>query len=911
MQSVRNMETTDPRMHCRRGRSSFCGQLTFFKMSKKKSKKEKKGNSHKKRRTSSSSSSEGDNDKVTEVFNASSQYQHEVRRSKCDSSLSKEKREASQHCLKDIVGMDLKRYKEKKASTPLPRSTAADTKQKSIKERKRKRDSNSEESETRGANKHIYGTLNYKDNSKEARQELHSSSVQIDILKGKEKKKTKKLDHDKKQHKCRKTELEEEIKIKHSKMCSYVFSKKLHMPEKWNKSFKITKKLCDPLQTSVNKGSPNPQTSNVLGKEDKQFTETKNVSNCCLPEMTYALPMSSEKSSSTPACWTQKEYEQKCSKLAGHSEAKTTGFHSNSDFNLKQSSEVPGPAICQQVSEDTDQEMQIIEELHAARNERKIDLTVVQSCGELTSMDVELAEEDPTLNLFPGITATQLSLLIVLDTNILLSHLQFIEKLKTGGIPGIGTFVLIIPWVVLQELDYMKHGKLLEHMKNKAIPAVHFIYNSLKKQDSRLWGQSMQLASEKIYGLSNTNNDDRVLQCCLQYQKLYPHTVIILCTDDKNLCSKALISGVKALCKVDLTLELQKLSETSTIYCVDLPDAEPQKDDKEAAIKNFLSSAILDLEKYLGKVLSFILETEMKIAFEELWMEVLYLKPPWTLADLLQCFRKHWIAVFGLIVKRDLLETVDSLYENLRKGGPVDYLTTVFVVQESCKLLHAFSSRSDYDGVLPQAYSELNQLLERILELDNGNLQHSAGARKTLSGKSPCNKIEDAALHLNTNKENKVSNTATSPGSNRAQEIWSILEHVWNTISEYSAEVFQKLNYSQTLLPPQSTTKLVSAEDAFLCLQKLMATVKDVLAGIQRILAPNSSCEDAWTLCNFLTTTEHNLLPIRFTAQELYECLSQREYREKLTVGCGQLAQLEYTMKHCHASVEAKTRSWM
>nr|XP_033815697.1 transcriptional protein SWT1 [Geotrypetes seraphini]XP_033815698.1 transcriptional protein SWT1 [Geotrypetes seraphini] len=888
-------------------------------MPKKKSKKQKKESYHRKR-TSSSSNSKGNNDKMTEGFNTSSKYQHEAQRS----SLSKKKREASSPLSKDIVGMDPKRFMEDKASTPLisePRSAVADTKQKSTWERKHKRGSNSEEFETQRSNKHTYGIVNYTDNnSKEARQELHSSSVQIDTLKGKEKKKNIKLDHDKKQPRCGKAELDEEMMIKHSKMRSCLFSKTLHMSEKWSKNIKIAKKLCDNLQASVNKSCPKPHTSKVPGKNVKQFTEAKNVSNCSLPRMTYALPVSSEKSSSTTACWTQKKYKQEYSKLAGHSEAKSTDFPSNSDVSLKQSSEVPGPSICHQISEDTDQEMQIIEELHAARNERKIGLTVVQSCGELTSMDIELTEEDPTLNptLPPAIIAAQLNLLIVLDTNILLSHLQFIEKLKSGGIPGIGTFVLIIPWVVLQELDYMKNGKLLEHMKNKAIPAVRFIYNSLKKQDPHLWGQSMQLASEKMYGLSNENNDDRVLQCCLQYQKLYPHSSIILCTDDKNLCSKALISGVKALCKVDLALKLHNLSATYSQINhqthVTLPhtakDAEPQKDGKDAAVENFLSSVILDLEKCLGKALSFILETEMKIAFEELWIEVVYLKPPWTLADLLQCFKKHWIAVFGLIVKRDLLETVDSLYENLRKGGPFDYLTAMFLVQKSCTLLHAFSSRSNYDGVLPKAYSELNQLLERILKLENGSLQGSAGA-KTFSGNSPCNKIEDTALHLKTNKENKVSNTATSPGSNRAQEIWSVLEHVWNTVSEYSAEVFQKFNYSQTLLPLQSATKLVSVEEAFLCLQKLMTTVKDVLAGIQKILAPNSSYEDAWTLCNFLTTTEINAANIRFTTQELYECLSQREYKEKLTVGCCQLAQLEHAMKHCHASVEVKTKGWM
>lgn len=65
-------------------------------------------------------------------------------------------------------------------------------------------------------------------------------------------------------------------------------------------------------------------------------------------------------------------------------------------------------------------------------------------------------------------------------------------------LPGVDRLALIIPWVVLQELDNLKKGKMLQHVRDKAIPAVQFIYKCLKNQDSKLWGQSMQLASQKM-----------------------------------------------------------------------------------------------------------------------------------------------------------------------------------------------------------------------------------------------------------------------------------------------------------------------------------------------------------------------------------------------------------------------------
>lgn len=90
-----------------------------------------------------------------------------------------------------------------------------------------------------------------------------------------------------------------------------------------------------------------------------------------------------------------------------------------------------------------------------------------------------------------------------------------------------------------------------------------------------------------------------------------------------------------------------------------------------------------------------------------------------------------------------------------------------------------------------------------------------------------------------------------------------------------------------------------------------MAAVKDILEGIQRILAPNSNCQDVETLYNFLIKYEVNK-NVKFTAQELYDCVSQTEYREKLTIGCRQLVEMEYTMQQCNASVymEARNRGW-
>ncbi|KAM8805366.1 transcriptional protein SWT1 [Eudromia elegans] len=560
-------------------------------------------------------------------------------------------------------------------------------------------------------------------------------------------------------------------------------------------------------------------------------------------------------------------------------------------------------------SPESDQEMQIIEDLHVARLEKKMALPVVQTCGELTSMEIDLPEQN--LSISAASSASGLNILVVIDTNIMISHLEFVRSLKSETIPGVGRLALIIPWVVLQELDNLKKGKMLQHVRDKAIPAVQFIYMCLKNQDSKLWGQSMQLASQKIYGLSDENNDDRVLQCCLQYQNLFPQAVVILCTDDKNLCNKAIVSEVKAFCKADLVTALQNLNINKQENCADLQqfkcDAEFRKTEGDANLTAQFSSILPDLEKNLGEALSCILETEMKIAFGNLWMEILYLKPPWTLASLLQCYKKHWVAVFGYVVPRSLLATVEYLYKHLLSTQTVDSSTAGMLLQESKNLLHAFSSRSDYNGVLPRAYAEVSKLHQTFTEVKADSGQDLSEDTMVLSENAVCEKMEAMIPNLQNCEEKKLHLSTHMAQGNRHQEIWSVLEGVWNTINLYSVEIFQKLDSNRVAVTSKS-----SFEEAFLGLQKLIAAVNDILEGIRRILTPNSTFQDIWTLYNFLISNEINS-SIKFTAEELYECVSQETYRERLAVGCCQLAQLEHAIKQCNVSVhmEAKNRGWL
>ncbi|NWX85108.1 SWT1 protein, partial [Nothoprocta ornata] len=207
--------------------------------------------------------------------------------------------------------------------------------------------------------------------------------------------------------------------------------------------------------------------------------------------------------------------------------------------------------------------------------------------------------------------------------------------------------------------------------------------------------------------------------------------------------------------------------------------------------------------------------------------QILYLKPPWTLASLLQCYKKHWVAVFGHIVPRSLLATVEYLYKHLCTAQAVDSSTAGMLLQESKNLLHAFSSRSDYNGVLPRAYAEVSKLHQTLTEVRGASLSEDT---MVLSENAVCEKMEAVTPNLQSFcEEKKLHSNIHMAQENRHQEIWSVLEGVWNTINLYSVEIFQKLDPSTVAVTSKS-----SFEEAFLGLQKLIAAVNDILEGIRR-----------------------------------------------------------------------------
>lgn len=86
---------------------------------------------------------------------------------------------------------------------------------------------------------------------------------------------------------------------------------------------------------------------------------------------------------------------------------------------------------------------------------------------------------------------TQERLYIVLDTNVLLSHLQFLVELKDYAIKGVGRPVLVVPWVVMQELDALKSNKE-KKVGERARRAIASLHSCFSNRHPRVRGETLE-----------------------------------------------------------------------------------------------------------------------------------------------------------------------------------------------------------------------------------------------------------------------------------------------------------------------------------------------------------------------------------------------------------------------------------
>ncbi|CAG9785821.1 unnamed protein product [Diatraea saccharalis] len=236
-------------------------------------------------------------------------------------------------------------------------------------------------------------------------------------------------------------------------------------------------------------------------------------------------------------------------------------------------------------------------------------------------------------------------LVLVVDTNIFIHELDVIKDVLNSHIKGYSEQPnLLVPWRVINELDRLKdnnngNGAICKRAK----AAMDYLYKSLP-ENTRIKGQSLRDANSHIYPCELP--DDEILNCCLQQSERGKS--VILVSNDKNLCNKAVINGIRSVSLAELRPLLSGRRSTRAHSRLQL---------YRAALHTLLAT---------------ILENEMRAKYNNLWEHVIFKPPPWTLSDVLQCLLKHWVAVFNEVFPRieHLITELSDNYSGLKDKNP-------------------------------------------------------------------------------------------------------------------------------------------------------------------------------------------------------------------------------------------------
>ncbi|ONH74942.1 Transcriptional protein SWT1 [Pichia kudriavzevii] len=136
---------------------------------------------------------------------------------------------------------------------------------------------------------------------------------------------------------------------------------------------------------------------------------------------------------------------------------------------------------------------------------------------------------------------------LVVDTNFILSHLAILEDLENlSHDKYAGCYQIVIPKQVIHELDGLKDSDksvlTSRHSISKlARSAIDWCYAHFHESVPTVTGQRLH---ERID--VDATKDDSILDCCLYFQNVENGggNFVVLMSDDKNLCVKALVNNV-------------------------------------------------------------------------------------------------------------------------------------------------------------------------------------------------------------------------------------------------------------------------------------------------------------------------------------------------------------------------------
>uniref|UniRef100_A0A1A9W6A4 PINc domain-containing protein n=1 Tax=Glossina brevipalpis TaxID=37001 RepID=A0A1A9W6A4_9MUSC len=146
----------------------------------------------------------------------------------------------------------------------------------------------------------------------------------------------------------------------------------------------------------------------------------------------------------------------------------------------------------------------------------------------------------------------------VLDTNVLLEYLTFIDDLSNFRLCDTKGTIVFIPYCVLQELDKLKQKSgNQEGVKTLAVRAIKYLNKKFENKSQHLQAQSA--IDERRHLIRITSPDDSIINSCLQVMEHVKN--IMFLTEDTNLRNKAICNNIPVTTKSDLLTKQYKLAK--------------------------------------------------------------------------------------------------------------------------------------------------------------------------------------------------------------------------------------------------------------------------------------------------------------------------------------------------------------
>ncbi|EFN66674.1 Uncharacterized protein C1orf26 [Camponotus floridanus] len=459
-------------------------------------------------------------------------------------------------------------------------------------------------------------------------------------------------------------------------------------------------------------------------------------------------------------------------------------------------------------------------------------------------------------------------LYIVVDTNVFLSNLKIIEEARDATFKNYPRPFIVIPWTVINELDYIKSNRSTHELSVKARKAISFIHEQFSSKHPRIIGQTREQALKNKEEFSLNCPDDEILQCCLQIFHLQKDVVLL--SYDKNLCNKAMIYNILALGRNDPLekIDYYNMNDKTVNYLNDSP-IEKSVFNEELHLTD---DVFEDIKATMKDFLSTIITKQMSEIYGEAeWKFYIIIKPPWTTVTALKCAIKHWIAAINESFHRraeHILKELLLAFEHSPVGGRK--LENVEYILEKCSDLMQAVNTDKHHELMKQTFDAIMELKKKcrgyIIDIQQKKLHDMIGMQEDI-------------------QEQKM----------RAEKVFQCFHHIYNYARDLcgtacsNAGIVHSFNFElvNSLLPaaieslrPELSRKVVDLTQS---LNKLLLQAENSNIKYQTLLNLQQNLNTF--LPDIEKTSEFDVTPL-----DVYCCIKLKE--EPLKTGLKQLQDL-------------------